>query len=68
VPRTYAELTRAFPTAAPFKLSVEYITLMGEDGFKTFCSMLVRGFLAVRAYAEPIIDMCVLMAGADLGC
>ncbi|CEH18841.1 related to phosphatidylinositol-4-kinase [Ceraceosorus bombacis] len=51
-----------------FKLTNEFVNLMGEEGLKTFSSMFVRGFLALRSYAEPLIDMCTLMAGADLGC
>lgn len=52
-----------------FKLSLEFIEVMGGDasqGYRMFCELLVKGYLALRPYTEHIIALCRLMYGTDL--
>jgi phosphatidylinositol 4-kinase A len=52
-----------------FKLTHEMVVLMGgadSQGFKMFSELVVKGFLALRPYAEDIISVCHLMLKTDL--
>ncbi|KAK0541969.1 phosphatidylinositol-4- kinase [Tilletia horrida] len=52
-----------------FKLSRDMIDVMGggqSQGFKMFCELVTKSFLAVRPYAENIIGVCSLMLGTEL--
>ncbi|KAK0539233.1 phosphatidylinositol-4- kinase [Tilletia horrida] len=52
-----------------FKLSRDMIDVMGggqSQGFKMFCELVTKSFLAVRPYAENIIGACSLMLGTEL--
>ncbi|PWN92771.1 hypothetical protein FA10DRAFT_298233 [Acaromyces ingoldii] len=52
-----------------FKLSLEFVEVMGgpdSQGFKYFCELVVKGFLALRPYAQDIMSLCSLMYGTDL--
>lgn len=52
-----------------FKLNHEMIEVMGgqdSQGFRMFCELLTKAFLASRPYAEQIVDTVHLMLGTDL--
>lgn len=52
-----------------FKLTGEMIEVMGggkSQGFKLFSELVVKGFLAIREYAEDVIAICHLMLPTDL--
>ncbi|KAL9933013.1 hypothetical protein V8E36_008268 [Tilletia maclaganii] len=52
-----------------FKLSRDMIDVMGggqSQGFKMFCELVTKSFLAVRPYAENIIGACSIMLGTEL--
>ncbi len=54
--------------ADSFRLSHEMIVVMGgqdSQGFKMFSELVVKGYLALRSYAEDIITVCKLMLGTD---
>jgi len=59
--------------AAPFKLTREYVDVMGgprSKGFQKFKSLMVKGFLALREHSEKIISFVemTMISGVDLGC
>lgn len=50
--------------AAPFKLTYEYLELLGgieSEAFKKFVSLLKDGFKALRKYSDQIVSMCEVM-------
>lgn len=52
-----------------FKLTHEMILLMGgraSQGYNTFVQMTVKAFLALRPYADQIVDAVQLMLGTSL--
>ncbi|KAK0552405.1 phosphatidylinositol-4- kinase [Tilletia horrida] len=52
-----------------FKLSRDMIDVMGggqSQGFKMFCELVTKSFLAIRPYAADIISSCELMLGTEL--
>ena len=51
--------------AAPFKLSAEYLVLLGgakHPMFLYFKSLLIRGFIAVKKHLEELINLIRIMA------
>ncbi|KAI9336109.1 hypothetical protein BDR26DRAFT_865152 [Obelidium mucronatum] len=57
--------------ASPFKLTTEFIELMGGDAsyaYKLFSELVVKTFLSLRPYAEEIIQMVALMLESGLPC
>ncbi|KAJ3226334.1 phosphatidylinositol-4- kinase [Chytriomyces hyalinus] len=57
--------------ASPFKLTTEFITVMGGDtsaNYKMFSDLVVKSFLALRPFAEEIIQMVSLMLESGLPC
>ncbi|KAJ3028303.1 UNVERIFIED_CONTAM: phosphatidylinositol-4- kinase [Siphonaria sp. JEL0065] len=57
--------------ASPFKLTTEFIELMGGDAsyaYKLFSDLVVKTFLSLRPYAEEIIQMVALMLESGLPC
>ena len=55
--------------AHSFKLNHEMVVLMGgrySQGYQNFQSLAVRAFLAIRPYAEQIIDTIQLMLDSGL--
>lgn len=52
-----------------FKLTHEMITLMGgksSQGYRQFCELTVKAFLACRTYVEDVVSTCQLMIATDL--
>ncbi|KAJ3196190.1 phosphatidylinositol-4- kinase, partial [Irineochytrium annulatum] len=58
--------------ASPFKLTTEMISLMGGDvntpEYKLFSELIVKAYLAVRPYADQIVDMVRIMRDSGLPC
>ncbi|KAJ2473268.1 phosphatidylinositol-4- kinase [Coemansia sp. RSA 2322] len=58
--------------SAPFKLTTEYIEVMGGSSdaqpFKMFCELCIKAYLACRPYAENIIQIVALMLESGLPC
>ncbi|KAJ3256174.1 phosphatidylinositol-4- kinase [Chytriomyces hyalinus] len=57
--------------ASPFKLTTEFITVMGGDtsaNYKMFSDLVVKSFLALRPFAEEIVQMVSLMLESGLPC
>jgi phosphatidylinositol kinase/protein kinase (PI-3 family) len=59
--------------AVPFKLTKEYLDVMGghrSKAFMKFKSLMVKGFLALREHAEQIISFVemTMISGIDLPC
>ncbi|KAJ3215450.1 phosphatidylinositol-4- kinase [Dinochytrium kinnereticum] len=58
--------------ASPFKLTTEMIALLGGDvnaaEYKLFSDLVVRSYLAIRPYAEQIVEMVRLMLDSGLPC
>ena len=51
-----------------FKLTHEMVVLMGGKdsvGFKLFCSLTVKSFLACRQYGQAVVDTSSLMLAAE---
>lgn len=54
-----------------FKFSLEFADLMGDkdsEGYKMFCELFVKGYLALRPYAEVLIATSQLMVKTGLAC
>lgn len=52
-----------------FKLTAEMIDVMGggkSPGFKLYSELVVKGFLAIREFADDVIAVCHLMLPTDL--
>ncbi|CAO1634457.1 unnamed protein product [Parajaminaea phylloscopi] len=52
-----------------FKLTEEYIEVMGglnSEGFKLFCELTVKAFLAARPYVDQIVQVATLMMHTSL--
>lgn len=52
-----------------FKLTSEMIDVMGgrkSQGFRLYCELVVKGFLAIREHAEAVISVCHLMLPTEL--
>ncbi|KAJ3411750.1 phosphatidylinositol-4- kinase [Chytridiales sp. JEL 0842] len=58
--------------ASPFKLTTEMINVMDGDAntpaYKLFSELIVKAYLAVRPYAEEIVQMVALMLDSGLPC
>ncbi|KAI8612360.1 hypothetical protein BC830DRAFT_1137015 [Chytriomyces sp. MP71] len=57
--------------ASPFKLTTEFINVMGGDGsaaYNLFSDLVVKSYLALRPFAEEIIQMVALMLDSGLPC
>ncbi|KAG0309234.1 phosphatidylinositol-4- kinase [Dissophora globulifera] len=58
--------------SSPFKLTSEMIQIMGssveDQGYRWFCELCVKAFLASRPYAEQIIQLVALMLESGLPC
>ncbi|KAJ3069700.1 phosphatidylinositol-4- kinase [Podochytrium sp. JEL0797] len=57
--------------ASPFKLTTEFVELMGGDAsaaYKLFTELVVKTFLALRPFAEEIVQMVALMLDSGLPC
>ncbi|KAJ3116276.1 phosphatidylinositol-4- kinase [Phlyctochytrium bullatum] len=58
--------------ASPFKLTTEMIALLGGDAsspeYKLFSELVVRAYLAIRPFAEQMVDMVKLMLDSGLPC
>jgi len=58
--------------SSPFKLTTEMIMVMGGDAstesYKWFSELTVRAYLAVRPYAEEIMQLVALMLDSGLPC
>ncbi|KAJ3379320.1 phosphatidylinositol-4- kinase, partial [Chytriomyces hyalinus] len=57
--------------ASPFKLTTEFITVMGGDtsaNYKMFSDLVVKSFLALRPFADEIVQMVSLMLESGLPC
>ncbi|KAE8220280.1 hypothetical protein CF319_g6168 [Tilletia indica] len=54
---------------AEFKLTTEFIEVMGgttSQGYRLFCDLFIKGYLALRPYADDLVDACHLMLGTEL--
>ncbi|KAE8218856.1 hypothetical protein CF319_g7340 [Tilletia indica] len=52
-----------------FKLTTEFIEVMGgttSQGYRLFCELFIKGYLALRPYADDLVDACHLMLGTEL--
>ncbi|PWN34264.1 uncharacterized protein FA14DRAFT_161716 [Meira miltonrushii] len=49
-----------------FKMSQEFLNVMGPTGYTLFKQLVVSGFLALRPYTEQLIGLCRMMYGTDL--
>ncbi|KAF9410441.1 phosphatidylinositol-4- kinase, partial [Entomortierella beljakovae] len=58
--------------SSPFKLTSEMIQIMGtsveDQGYRWFCELVVKAFLASRPYAEQIMQLVSLMLESGLPC
>ncbi|KAJ2888022.1 phosphatidylinositol-4- kinase [Coemansia asiatica] len=58
--------------SAPFKLTTEYIQVMGGSAeaqpYRMFCELCIKAYLASRPYAERIISVVALMLESGLPC
>ncbi|OBZ83610.1 Phosphatidylinositol 4-kinase stt4 [Choanephora cucurbitarum] len=58
--------------SSPFKLTAEMIQVMGggseEQAFKQFSELVIKAYLAVRPYAELIMQLVTLMLQSGLPC
>ncbi|KAF9919852.1 phosphatidylinositol-4- kinase [Linnemannia zychae] len=58
--------------SSPFKLTSEMIQIMGssveDQGYRWFCELCVKAFLASRPYAEQIMQVVSLMLESGLPC
>jgi len=58
--------------SAPFKLTVEYVDVMGgieSDTFTYFKLQLLKGFMALRKHVDSIVYILqIMMEGSDLPC
>ncbi|KAF9585748.1 phosphatidylinositol-4- kinase [Lunasporangiospora selenospora] len=58
--------------SSPFKLTTEMVQIMGasldDQGYRWFCELCVKAYLATRPYAEQIIQMVALMLESGLPC
>ncbi|KAG0346277.1 phosphatidylinositol-4- kinase, partial [Podila humilis] len=58
--------------SSPFKLTTEMVQIMGtsveDQGYRWFCELCVKAYLASRPYAEQIIQMVALMLESGLPC
>ncbi|ORZ04544.1 hypothetical protein BCR41DRAFT_313029 [Lobosporangium transversale] len=58
--------------SSPFKLTAEMIQIMGsgveEQGYRWFCELCIKAYLASRPYAEQICQMISLMLESGLPC
>ncbi|KAG0096965.1 phosphatidylinositol-4- kinase [Podila epicladia] len=58
--------------SSPFKLTTEMVQIMGmsveDQGYRWFCELCVKAYLACRPYAEQIIQMVALMLESGLPC
>ncbi|KAF9207720.1 phosphatidylinositol-4- kinase [Haplosporangium sp. Z 27] len=58
--------------SSPFKLTSEMIQIMGssveDQGYRWFCELCVKAFLASRPYAEQIMQLVSLMLESGLPC
>ncbi|KAF9550420.1 phosphatidylinositol-4- kinase [Mortierella hygrophila] len=58
--------------SSPFKLTSEMIQIMGssveDQGYRWFCELCVKAFLASRPYAEQIMRLVSLMLESGLPC
>ncbi|KAG0335098.1 phosphatidylinositol-4- kinase [Podila horticola] len=58
--------------SSPFKLTTEMIQIMGmsveDQGYRWFCELCVKAYLASRPYAEQICQMVALMLESGLPC
>ncbi|KAF9168827.1 phosphatidylinositol-4- kinase [Mortierella sp. AD011] len=58
--------------SSPFKLTSEMIQIMGssveDQGYRWFCELCVKAFLASRPYAEQIMQLVALMLESGLPC
>lgn len=58
--------------SSPFKLTTEMIQVMGggpgAQSYKWFAELCVKAYLAVRLYAEEIIQIVQLMLDSGLPC
>ncbi|KAG0310681.1 phosphatidylinositol-4- kinase [Dissophora globulifera] len=58
--------------SSPFKLTAEMIQIMGssidDQGYRWFCELCIKAYLASRPYAEQICQMVQLMLESGLPC
>ncbi|KAG0005415.1 phosphatidylinositol-4- kinase [Entomortierella chlamydospora] len=58
--------------SSPFKLTAEMIQVMGtsveDQGYRWFCELCIKAYLATRPYAEQICQMVALMLDSGLPC
>ncbi|KAF9436833.1 phosphatidylinositol-4- kinase [Entomortierella beljakovae] len=58
--------------SSPFKLTAEMIQIMGtsveDQGYRWFCELCIKAYLASRPYAEQICQMVALMLESGLPC
>ena len=58
--------------SSPFKLTSEMIQIMGssveDQGYRWFCELCIKAYLASRPYAEQICQMVALMLESGLPC
>ncbi|KAF8978635.1 phosphatidylinositol-4- kinase [Entomortierella lignicola] len=58
--------------SSPFKLTAEMIQIMGssieDQGYRWFCELCIKAYLASRPYAEQICQMVALMLDSGLPC
>ncbi|KAF9177874.1 phosphatidylinositol-4- kinase [Haplosporangium sp. Z 767] len=58
--------------SSPFKLTAEMIQIMGtsieDQGYRWFCELCIKAYLATRPYAEQICQMVALMLESGLPC
>ncbi|KAG0046870.1 phosphatidylinositol-4- kinase [Gryganskiella cystojenkinii] len=58
--------------SSPFKLTSEMIQIMGssveDQGYRWFCELCVKAYLASRPYAEQIMQLVSLMLESGLPC
>jgi phosphatidylinositol 4-kinase len=57
---------------SPFKLTAEMVQVMGGDInsplYKEYSELCVKAYLAVRPYAEEIVELVSLMMDSSLPC
>ncbi|KAG9323613.1 hypothetical protein KVV02_006902 [Mortierella alpina] len=58
--------------SSPFKLTAEMIQIMGtsveDQGYRWFCELCIKAYLASRPYAEQICQMVAMMLESGLPC
>ncbi|KAK3818759.1 MAG: hypothetical protein J3Q66DRAFT_282178 [Benniella sp.] len=58
--------------SSPFKLTAEMIQIMGtsveDQGYRWFCELVIKAYLASRPFAEQICQMVALMLESGLPC